>query len=82
MYCNEYGTDWKTRLSMVQLYYNSTPQSRTGYSPHYVMTGRDMKLPIDIALETVRNSDIPASASFAEELVTLWNSVKAKLEKD
>ena len=46
------------------------------------MTGRDMKLPIDIALETVRNSDIPASASFAEELVTLWNSVKAKLEKD
>ena len=41
-----------------------------------------MKLPIDVALEAVRKSDIPASASFAEELITLWDSVKTKLEKD
>lgn len=46
------------------------------------MTGRDMKLPIDLALESVRNSDIPASANFTEELITLWSSVKDKLEKD
>lgn len=41
-----------------------------------------MKLPIDMALEGVRKSDIPASASFTEELITLWDGVKKKLEKD
>lgn len=46
------------------------------------MTGRDMKLPIDLALDSVRNQDTPASANFTEDLITLWRNVKEKLETD
>ena len=71
LYCDENKTNWYEKLNLIQLYYNSTPQSRTGYSPHYVITGRDLKLLVDLALTEV-HSDVPASAPFAEDLITLW----------
>ena len=45
-------TDWDKYLSLCCLAYNSTIHSSTGYSPNYLMFGRDFQLPLNLVLPT------------------------------
>ena len=44
--------DWNDRLRKVCLAYNSTIQSTTGYTPYFLMFGREARLPVDIVFGT------------------------------
>ena len=44
--------DWEEALLKVCIAYNTTMHSTTGYSPFYLMYGKEPRLPIDIVYGT------------------------------
>ena len=74
---------WNESLNKVLFAYNATQNDRTGYSPHYLMFGREPLLPIDIILGIQDNQ---RSADFArkwkEEMREAYDIVCKKVYKN
>ena len=74
---------WHESLNKVLFAYNATQNDRTGYSPHYLMFGREPLLPIDIILGIQDNQ---RSADFArkwkEEMREAYDIVCKKVYKN
>jgi hypothetical protein len=47
--------DWDTYLPIISMAYNSSVQESTGFTPSMIMFGREMQLPIDLALGQPKN---------------------------
>jgi hypothetical protein len=44
-YCHQFQTDWDLHLQLCAFTYNTTPNTQTGYSPHYMLYGHEAAQP-------------------------------------
>ena len=60
----EQKKDWKTYVPAMMHAYNCTRNTANGYSPYYLLFGRDPRLPIDVEFGLKRgNQQVPPSRS-------------------
>ncbi|XP_062597658.1 uncharacterized protein LOC134259072 [Saccostrea cucullata] len=62
--------DWKTYISSIVHAYNSTRQDSTGFSPFYLMFGREPKLPADVIFGLPDSSEGNTMDQYIENLKT------------
>ena len=55
--CKENPNDWDENIQYVMMSYHSVKQKTTGYTPNYLMYGREIKMPIDIIIERETQQD-------------------------
>ena len=73
MLCCTEEKDWEEKLPYLAMVYNSSPQSRTKESPHYVMVGRQLKFPVDLDFS---GATVPAATKTASEIQAVWERVR------
>ena len=64
--------NWDLNLGLVLIAYRSAVQSSTGFTPHFMLFGREMRLPLDVMYrppEATYNDTI-TRARFARRLLT------------
>lgn len=50
MYCYDNPSSWADHLAKVEMFMNASPSASTQFTPHYVVYGREMNLPLDLAV--------------------------------
>ena len=60
--------DWPLWLPFIKFAYNNTPHSATGFTPFYLLHGREARLPVDVDLSVfIEHSGLPVD-QFAHRL--------------
>jgi hypothetical protein len=83
-YTNQYQTDWDTHLDKIQYNYNTTINSATGYTPYYLLFGRNANCQ-DHDPEELRNI-IPSLndyvLKFSEIMNSVWDTVGTEVHRN
>ena len=85
MYCQENQDDWDNHLRGVTMAYNTTVNSQTGFTPYYMMFGREAILPMESWMKeykTLKTSVLEYVQNLATSLSTVWEKAAAKKPKE
>ena len=74
-------TDWDQHLSLLEMAINNSRQASTGFSPFYLNSGQEVRLPLDGAIESARNCRNPEAAERIEQLKKDREKAKQAIEK-
>ena len=79
--CKEKKSEWKNHIGMLVHTYNCTWNSATGFSPYYLMYGRQPCLPVDVTLGLAPHTIMkPNTSKFVQKMRehAKWAQRKAK----
>ena len=65
--------EWDQVLGQVELAYNTTPHSSTGFTPFFLVHGREARLPLSLLTATNPNLPSVSTDDYAAELLTRLN---------
>ena len=85
MYVKENHSDWDIHLPKVMLAYRSSVHETTKFAPYYILFGRDIRLPIDVAFNLPGDSakDLPSYVSdLKKKLVEMHEHVRDKTSNE
>ena len=74
---------WDVQLGLVLMAYRSSVQTSTGFTPYLLLTGREMRVPIDImygATPDIQNTHSQAVADVKQKLEKAYTLVRSNLE--
>lgn len=80
-YVNDHHTDWDEHLCYVMLAYRSSIQETTRFTPHFLMFGREVRLPIDAVFgrpEPQTSESTEWARHLRESLDTAYKTVRQK----
>ena len=63
-------SEWDKNLPLLTLAYRSSTPEVTGYTPNFVMTGREVTLPLDIMLGMLKGADRTTAPEYVQRLHT------------
>ena len=69
----EHPQSWDIHLQKLSFAYNSSEHASTGFSPFFLMFGREPRLPVDV-MYGAAPTDFPSSSHYASELRSLLTS--------
>jgi len=83
-YANVYQNDWDEYLSVVAHYYRTTPNDATGFTPYYVLYGREC---VDIDTMWLKNvqqqqSLVEYTDQLAERMIIIWETMGLKVRRN
>ena len=77
--------NWPSHWAEIAHAYNATQSALTGYSPHYLMFGKQPRLPVDFVFPTFGSSEAPmreASAKHVHKYVaSVWDRLRTALQE-
>jgi hypothetical protein len=76
-YLGEHETTWDQYISGVLFSYRTTPQASTGFSPFYLVYGREARQPIDLEYPA---SILEREETISERVVTIINKLEVARE--
>ena len=83
-FCETYKT-WDKNLPLLTLAYRSTVHEVTGFTPNYIMTGREVSLPLDIMFGSLTDQEKVTAPEYVQRLQsrlkTCFQEVREHLRK-
>ncbi len=76
MFCNTRQTDWDRCLNFVLFAYRTTTHSSTQESPAFLLYGRDLRFPSDVAFQFRPSPYIDHTEDYATFMKTILTQVK------
>ena len=79
IYCDETQKDWDVHLGGVTMSYNTTVNSQTGFTPYFMLYGREARMPSEMWMRGFkRTSDIlQYMVNVVKALSVVWESTAA-----
>ena len=78
----DYQGNWENHIRAVCMAYNTSVQPTTGFTPFYLMFGRQARIPVDVMYGSpvVESSPSTYASELKKLLTTAYNKVRAKMD--